>query len=192
MCDSALWGFMSHQSRTKPSLALPHPWLSLVLWPKQRSGTFPSGNLQGWALGRACSDVSGSPELLHFLLVGFLTAAQHWGGELKILELVSGDCKDFTNPGGHRGDQEQPGSADGICHIPIWWEPRAGLCPGGEKATGSIFLLWQLRTDSGGGEQRGKGRNWCKSLELRKNHLGSKWNHPHVLTASLQHSPALC
>lgn len=91
LCDSALWDFTSHQSRgtrSKSSLSLPHAsGESLaLLWPKQCTGTLPdetimclTGNLQGWALGRACPDVSDSPEPLHFLLVGFLTAAQHCG-----------------------------------------------------------------------------------------------------------------
>lgn len=46
LCDSALWDFMSHQSRgtrSKSSLSLPHAsGESLaLLWPKQCTGTLP-------------------------------------------------------------------------------------------------------------------------------------------------------
>lgn len=57
LCDSAWWDFMSHQSRTKSSLSLPHTsGESLVLlWHWDFSCL--TGNLQGWALGRACPGV---------------------------------------------------------------------------------------------------------------------------------------
>lgn len=79
LCDSALWGFMSHQSRTKPCLALPHTWAGslVLLWPWDFSKW--DHQVFKWESPGLGPDVSGSPELLHFLLVGFLTAAQHWG-----------------------------------------------------------------------------------------------------------------
>lgn len=105
--------------------------------------------------------------------------------ELKILEPISGDCKDISQiQVGTVGTRTSLGlaAASGVeqpdeAGWPLLMASATSLSGGsrgqdfaqmGQRGAGSVFLPWQLQSGSGGGEQRGKAGNWCKSFELRK------------------------